>query len=127
VAPVRPLSRWSGTRAAALTLAVSGALAAGGAAGGCSSVESAYCEAKCDCEGCSAQRLDECIVKARAEFDKAAVFHCEDLYERYLDCWIDNPVCVGSRFERPSACEDLRRRADDCYDGRRIRIDLRGP
>jgi hypothetical protein len=116
------------TGRAALVVAFAGmASVLGAGAAGCGSVEGDFCQARCDCEGCNDQRLDQCVVEERAELDKAAVFDCDDLYEQYLECRIDNPVCAGARFERPEACEDLRRRAESCYDGRRVRIDLRAP
>jgi hypothetical protein len=92
-----------------------------------------YCDAECDCEGCSDEEREECVIKRETKVDVADAFGCGAEYREYLACYAERGRCQsasgssekffipcsdigpGSTFS-PSSCECMREKddADDC-------------
>jgi hypothetical protein len=102
-------------------------LGAAAFASGCSSLSADLCDLKCDCEGCSDNQRDECVVEEDARADQSDVYDCADLHDDYVQCVVDNPVCDAADFRDPDACRTAKERRDNCEGDRSVRIDLRAP
>jgi len=78
---------------------------------GCGASIESYCEDICDCVGCSAPDLDECI-EGGEEFAAEAEDHgCADEWDEYLDCSVDTLECEDGEAIFDESCEDI---LDDC-------------
>jgi len=67
-------------------------LALGSASAACASPATEYCNAKCDCTGCSDNQYDECTIRYEAEADIADAYGCNVQFE-------DRHLCVVERYE----------------------------
>ncbi len=73
-----------------LTFLAGFALASASAA--CGGQVAEFCDAKCDCENCSASEYDECVISYEAEQDISDVYGCANKFD-------DLHVCVLSKYD----------------------------
>ena len=81
---------------------------------GCGSSVDAVCEAKCDCEGCSDARFDECLDDLDDRGRSADSRGCLDQYDELLACQDDTGFCSGDHFE--TDCGPEKRDLEICMD-----------
>ncbi len=65
---------------------------------GCHGTASEYCDRKCDCEGCSDNKYDECIINYEAGMDAADAYGCSDRFDDLHACQVDNDDCTAGAF-----------------------------
>jgi hypothetical protein len=69
-----------------------------------------FCDAKCDCEGCSEREYDECVILEDAREEEASIYGCSDLYGLLHECRMLNNNCNGigsiDIFTYESECVD---------------------
>jgi hypothetical protein len=80
-----------------LTFLAGLALASGSAACGAQVAE--FCDAYCDCENCSGDEYDECVIEYEAEQDIASAYGCSDKFDDRHFCVIDRYSCNGDDFD----------------------------
>ena len=97
--------------AAMATLALGASFATG-----CTSVQTEFCDAVCECQNCGEKGQERCDVGVQAQLDIADTYGCLTQAEAFYDCAIDNAQCVGDEeFEvNLASCEDERDDYDDC-------------
>jgi len=54
-----------------------------------------FCDAKCECEGCSEREYDECIIFRDAQQEEASIYGCADLFDLLHECTMLNNNCNG--------------------------------
>jgi hypothetical protein len=67
-----------------------------------------YCDAKCDCENCSDEEREECIIERETRVDVADAFGCGAEYREYLACRADRGTCEsepGSSDKNFTTCK----------------------
>lgn len=52
-----------------------------------------YCDARCDCTGCSEDEREECSITREGRIDHYAAYGCEEQYIEYLQCLVDEGRC----------------------------------
>ncbi len=72
---------------------------------GCGVSSGDLCDARCECEGCSAYQYDSCVLNSDADADYAARIGCDDLYNDYVSCSYDLGYCRGADWENPCKVE----------------------
>jgi hypothetical protein len=81
----------------------------------CDDDEDDLCEAKCECQGCSARQYDDCLYDYENKARSAEFRNCYDFYDAWLACQADTHYCRnGHDFE--DSCGPERHRLDDCID-----------
>lgn len=60
----------------------------------CHSQASEYCDAKCDCVGCSDANYDECVISYDAQVDVADAYDCRQDFDIRHDCIMAKADCV---------------------------------
>jgi len=90
------------------------ALSAPVAITGCGPSAASLCDAKCDCEGCSAHDYDQCRLDADYDEDVAARRGCLDYYDDYIACQDATWICRGADWE--TSCKPERDRWKKCVD-----------
>jgi hypothetical protein len=88
-----------------------------GVAPSCGSGRGAYCDAKCDCEGCSAVGYDDCLAHDDDDYRSSDVNGCLDYYDELAACQEATAVCVGAHFE--TKCGPEHDRWKNCMDSGR--------
>jgi hypothetical protein len=79
----------------------------------CSTDGEAFCDDKCDCEGCSNQTLDDCYFDASSKEREADGKGCLDFYDDLKACEYDTGFCKsGNDYE--TACHTEKERYDNC-------------
>jgi hypothetical protein len=73
------------------------ALASASAA--CASPADEYCEAKCDCQNCSNNQFDECLIVYQADEDIADAYGCSRQFEDRHFCILDRYECAFGVFD----------------------------
>jgi len=76
----------------------------GGAGFGRYSVKD-YCNAYCDCQGCSQDQLADCIDSGEDQGDDVIQDGCGDLWQAYLDCLGEETTCVDGSIDS-DGCEN---------------------
>ena len=79
----------------------------------CSSNAEAVCEAKCDCEGCSAATLNDCYFEAEDKTRESENNGCIGHYEELKACENDTGFCK-SDFTWETSCKAEKERYDNC-------------
>jgi hypothetical protein len=80
---------------------------------GCGSSVADFCEAQCECEGCSDNDLDECIDEGEDFEHRAEREGCEDRFDEYISCLDSEAECRGDDFDA-DGCEAEEDDLDDC-------------
>jgi len=75
-------------------------------ASGCHGTASDYCDLACDCEGCSDNQYDECIIKYESGMDTADAYGCSDDWDRAHSCVLTNHDCIADKFTPELSCLD---------------------
>lgn len=74
---------------------------------GCHGTASEYCDLKCDCEKCSDNKYDECIINYEAGMDAANAYGCTERWDDLHACAMDNHGCALNIFSADLvACGD---------------------
>jgi hypothetical protein len=81
---------------------------------GCGGAAGEYCELACECERCSDNEYDECIIQYEAAQDTADVYGCDVDYENAHICVLENNDCVNDRFVPELKCLDDLGDVNDC-------------
>jgi hypothetical protein len=84
-------------------LAVAVALAF--ASGACGPSGASVCDAKCECEGCSAAHYDSCVFSADGDEASSDFRGCLDLYYDYVSCEDATGFCRGTDFDTSCGAE----------------------
>lgn len=82
------------------------ALALGALTPACGGPAGDFCDAFCDCEGCSDREYDSCIVNTEAAIDKAYEYECVDEWDDLEACVLDSADCDGDDFQYDVDCLD---------------------
>jgi hypothetical protein len=69
-----------------------------GAASSCGPGRGAYCDAKCECEGCSGAAYDGCLAHDDSDFRSSELRGCLDYYDALVDCQNATAACFGGDF-----------------------------
>jgi len=99
------------------TRAILACLALSLTAFGCASQATEYCDLKCDCNGCSDENYDECVILFDARLDKADIYGCTNKFDDLHDCVVVKSDCaLGNNIfdEAIIACADDYADLDAC-------------
>jgi hypothetical protein len=83
-------------------------------ASACGGYAAEYCDAACDCEKCSDNEYEECIIEYESAEDTAATYGCDVDFGYAHDCVILNNDCVADRFGPELECLDDFAEVDEC-------------
>lgn len=72
---------------------------------GCASDTTSYCEARCDCQGCSQREREDCTDDVEDAERLAEHEGCAAAYSSYVTCYVDEGVCSNGAFIS-SSCAD---------------------
>ncbi|MRG91949.1 hypothetical protein GF068_08425 [Polyangium spumosum] len=100
-----------------MTRAILACLALSLTAVGCASPATEYCDVKCDCNGCSAENYDECVITYESRLDKADIYGCTNKFDDLHDCIMRKSDCaLGNNVfdEAALACADDYLDLDSC-------------
>ena len=80
-----------------------------------------YCEAQCECEDCSDQEYDICVIRTQENIDTASAYDCSEEVDLLADCYLAFAVCEDRgdqhEFEPDSAaCQEVFVDVTECYD-----------
>ncbi|WP_281329555.1 hypothetical protein [Polyangium sp. 6x1] len=70
----------------------------GSLGGGCQSETASYCEARCDCQGCSQRETEDCADDVEDAERLAEHDGCANEYSSYLTCYVDEGTCENGAF-----------------------------
>jgi len=70
---------------------------------GCESETASYCEARCDCQGCSQREREDCTDDTEDAERLAEHDGCASEYSSYVTCFVDDGTCNNGAFIS-SAC-----------------------
>lgn len=79
----------------------------------CTSDGEAVCEAKCDCEGCSNNALNDCYAEADSNARAADRNGCLDLWDELQACKLDTGFCK-SNGDLETSCGSQKDRWENC-------------
>lgn len=79
----------------------------------CGPSSTSFCDAKCDCQGCSDRDYDNCVFDYEDDEVVADRRGCLDLYYDYVDC-VEFDGCRGTDFDH--FCGNERSRWRNCID-----------
>lgn len=65
----------------------------------CGSSSGDFCDAKCNCQGCSSYDYDNCVRDYDWNEEDAARRGCSDLWDAYVDCVSSGYGCRGRDFD----------------------------
>lgn len=84
--------------------------------GGCSDVQTDFCDAVCECQACGEKGQERCDVGVQAQLDIAETYGCLEFAEAFFDCAINNSTCSADQeFDvNVEQCEAARQDYDDC-------------
>ena len=77
----------------------------------CDSLAVDYCDAKCDCEGCSDRQFDDCVRDREYDEDRAYDRGCGVEWDDWAACVVDTYYCHRDHLEH-----DCKREHDDWKD-----------
>lgn len=80
----------------------------------CGPSSTSYCDARCDCVGCSARDYDNCIYDYEDDEIVADRRGCLDFFYDYADCVEYGDACRGREFDH--YCRAERDRWRNCVD-----------
>lgn len=76
-----------------------------------------YCDTACQCENCSENEYDECVIRYEASEDTADTYGCTDQFARAHDCVMINNDCIADNFAPELECLDDISDVGNCIDG----------
>jgi hypothetical protein len=79
----------------------------------CGPSAGSFCDAKCDCQGCSNREYDDCLYDYDDDEIRADRRGCLDLFDEYADC-VEYDGCRGTDYDH--YCETEKRRWKNCVD-----------
>jgi hypothetical protein len=91
-------------------------LGLGAFASACSGVAGEYCDLYCDCEGCSDEEYDECVINQDAAIDAASAYDCDAEYDEYVQCALEENDCDDDNFVVDSSCAGEAENLLECLD-----------
>jgi hypothetical protein len=83
-------------------------VAVGGASSGCGGNAESYCEARCDCQGCSQREREDCADDVEDAERLATFDECATQYAEYLDCYVDEGSCESGGWVTATCAEKAR-------------------
>ena len=89
-------------------------LAAGSTLMMCGPSSGTFCDARCDCVGCSDRAYDDCIFDYEDDEFVADRRGCLDLFYDYSDCVEYGDACRGTDYDH--YCDNERKRWRNCID-----------
>lgn len=92
--------RVSGVTAVCASLALVAAFASG-----CSDPYATICERGATCAAANDLAIDACVIEQQSREDVAAIYGCDQQWNDYVDCMVDNGTCSGDKL---SGCDTLK-------------------
>ena len=74
----------------------------------------AFCDAACDCRGCSDRDYDECVDDFDIDVRRADRLGCGDLFDDYANCVVSGDGCRGTDYDHD--CDVEKKRYNNCMD-----------
>jgi hypothetical protein len=81
---------------------------------GCAGRAGDYCDAACQCEGCSDVEYDECVIQYEATEETAATYGCSVDFDIAHECVMTNNDCIADNFAPELECADDIIDVDEC-------------
>jgi hypothetical protein len=98
------------------TLGLATLVLAGTALGGCAPY-SALCVDEMECRDGNDSDIDACVVQYETQEEIAGIYGCDDLWDRYLDCAVQEFRCNnGDNWTTEGDCSDQWSDYNDCVD-----------
>jgi hypothetical protein len=78
----------------------------------CGPSAGSYCDARCDCLGCSTHDYDHCRIDYESTEEHADLHGCSDLWDEYADCTLDERACFNG--DADYGCDPELERYNNC-------------
>ena len=99
---LRGLAGWLGLITLGISLTMCGANAG------------AFCDAKCDCQGCSDSKYDDCLEDFDEDERRADRNGCLDVFDEWAFCVSSEDACRGTDYD--DGCKTEKKRWRNCID-----------
>ncbi len=80
----------------------------------CGPSATSFCDAECDCRGCSSRDYDNCVFDYEDDEVVADRRGCLDLFNEYADCVEVGDACRGTDYDY--YCNNERKRWRNCIE-----------